>query len=209
MIFRPLPSKYMYMNNFYYLYKITNLINKKYYIGVHSTNNLDDGYMGSGKLILKAIEKYGNKNFKKEILEWFNTEEEMYKKEIEIVNEEFVNDKTNYNVKLGGPANFYYVNKNKLNHKKNQHLIHANKLKSDPEYRKRFVEKMKNALSKEKRLEYSKRMKENNCNRNRFWISNDFYKKSKMVTQEQFDVLLNQNWYKGVKYRKNRYSNPT
>ena len=36
-----------------------------------------------------------------------------------------------------------------------------------------------------------------------------FYKKSKMVTQEEFDILSNQNWYKGVKYRKNRYANPT
>ena len=44
---------------YYYLYKITNLINNKFYIGVHETDNINDGYMGSGRAIRAAIEKYG------------------------------------------------------------------------------------------------------------------------------------------------------
>jgi hypothetical protein len=48
---------------FYYFYKITNKINGKYYYGVHSTNNIEDGYMGSGVVITKAYEKYGIGNF--------------------------------------------------------------------------------------------------------------------------------------------------
>lgn len=49
----------------FYIYKVTNIINGKYYIGQHRTKKLNDGYLGSGTNIIRAIKKYGKENFKK------------------------------------------------------------------------------------------------------------------------------------------------
>lgn len=85
-----------------YLYKITNLINGKFYYGIHTTSNLDDNYMGSGTNINKAYEKYGINNFKKEILEFFDTRELAALREREIVNEYLIKNPNCYNIILGG-----------------------------------------------------------------------------------------------------------
>lgn len=40
-------------SKYYFIYKTTNLINSKIYIGQRSTNKIDDGYLGSGVILLK------------------------------------------------------------------------------------------------------------------------------------------------------------
>lgn len=90
-----------------YFYCITNKENGKYYYGVHETNNLDDGYMGSGKRLNYAKEKYGIENFEKEILEFFDTYEEALDFEAEIVTEELVLDENCYNLRKGGSGGFF------------------------------------------------------------------------------------------------------
>ena len=92
---------------FYTVYKITNEVNGKHYIGMHQTTNLDDDYMGSGKRIRAAIQKHGPENFKKEILFVFNNEEAMRQKEQELV----VLSEDSYNLCEGGKGGFGYLNR--------------------------------------------------------------------------------------------------
>lgn len=91
---------------FYTVYKTTNSINGRFYIGKHKTKNIDDGYLGSGFLLKKAIEKYGIGAFKKEILKICETEQEMNFVEKELV----VISKESYNLKFGGEGGFDYIN---------------------------------------------------------------------------------------------------
>lgn len=104
------------MKTYYYLYKITNLVNAKIYVGVHRTQNLDDGYMGSGKVINRAIENHGIGNFRKDILEFFDTAEAMYAREKEVVTDEFLLREDTYNLRRGGNGGFDFINTNKLNY---------------------------------------------------------------------------------------------
>ena len=104
---------------FYLVYKITNTVNDKFYIGCHKTKDKNDGYMGSGKLIKKAIEKYGVENFRKEILAECSTVEEMFEKEKELV---VLNEKS-YNLKYGGDGGFDFINDKRLNNRIGNYLL--------------------------------------------------------------------------------------
>jgi hypothetical protein len=97
---------------FYTIYQITNNTNGKVYIGKHQTSDLNDGYMGSGKLILEAVRKYGEESFTKDILHICSSEEEMNAKEQEIVTPEFCERKDTYNLCPGGHGGFGYINNN-------------------------------------------------------------------------------------------------
>lgn len=86
----------------YTVYKTTNLINGRWYIGVHKRRYKKDSYIGSGDLIREAIKKYGKSNFVNEILFTYDTATEAYDKERELVTEDVIKDKMSYNIKLGG-----------------------------------------------------------------------------------------------------------
>lgn len=93
----------------YTIYKTTNLVNQKIYLGLHrcpsNCRHLKNGsckYYGSGTVLANAIKKYGKQNFSKEVLFVFETKEEALQKEVELITEEFVASDGNYNRTVGG-----------------------------------------------------------------------------------------------------------
>ena len=87
---------------YYCIYKITNLLNGKMYIGKHMTSDIEDGYMGSGIIIKNAIKKYGKENFRKEWLMFCEDEDEMNYMERVFVDQTWVDRSDTYNMALGG-----------------------------------------------------------------------------------------------------------
>ena len=135
---------------FYTVYQITNLLDGKIYIGKHQTKKLDDGYMGSGKVLRHAVKKYGVENFKKEILHVFATEAEMNIKEAELVTEDFISRGNTYNLCPGGKGGWGYLNSFEGLEKRKDALKkwqqdgsrkHSEKIANDLDYRDDFVAK--------------------------------------------------------------------
>lgn len=126
---------------YHFTYKTTNLINQKIYIGVHSTNNLEDGYIGSGIFnqidtkhfkqigFIGAVTKYGYGNFKREILEHFETSKAAFESEKEIVTTEFCNRKDTYNIALGGRGGNLFITLTE-EQKENRRLQVSNQFKT-------------------------------------------------------------------------------
>lgn len=116
------------MRDIYIVYKTTNIINNKFYIGIHKTKDINDDYYGSGVCINAAIQKYGKQNFKREILHVFSNRKDAIRKEIELVTEDLVENPMCYNVNLGGRGGFHHIRKqNKHTSCKGRRVIH-NKL---------------------------------------------------------------------------------
>lgn len=99
---------------YYMIYETINLVNNKKYRGAHSCKNMNDGYLGSGKLLKKAIGKYGIHNFERKILIMCSSLEEMYRQESVYVDADWVNDPNTYNLKVGGEGGWDYIQNNGL-----------------------------------------------------------------------------------------------
>jgi len=211
---------------FHTIYKITNIINGKIYIGKHSCIDIDDTYMGSGKYIKNAIRKYGIENFKKEILFVLETEEEAYKIESEIVNEDFLKRNDVYNIIKGGDS-FESINSNiELRTEKNRRaaismnkiiwndkeFISRNKermIKQNKELHSNGILKAPDWTGKKHKDETKKKIGEKNseCQRGEknsqygtCWIYHNEYG-NKKIKKEELDEYLKYDWIKGRKIK--------
>jgi hypothetical protein len=188
----------------YTIYKTVNLINGKYYIGAHSTHNINDDYLGSGRAIQAAIKKYGKHNFKKSIIYICSSEEEMFLKEKEIINEQIINDINSYNMTFGGKGGWSHIDvsgsKNPMKNPKIKEKVRES-WKANPNNRLKTLNNLKKATEKaretnlgKKRSEHSEWMKQN---------------RSKIYNREKVKESMNKNHYvlispNGVEYITNR-----
>ena len=136
---------------YHYIYKITQKKTGAYYMGRHTTKNLNDGYFGSGTLISALVDMLGKDDFVKEILEFLPNYNELKAREKEIVNEDLLKDPLCLNKQLGGEGGGGFWNEEhskKFLEAGKQGL--ANKWKTDEE----FIEKMKAHSSRNFKLRH-------------------------------------------------------
>jgi hypothetical protein len=211
----------------HYLYKTTCLITNRYYIGMHSTCNLDDGYMGSGKRLRRSIRKHGKENHVKEILEFFDTRELLIEAEKKAITPDMIKDTNCMNLMGGGKGGYvsieHYETISKMYGKINGG-IHADKMKNDLEYRKQNLDRLSpkerwgDSIYRGKMLKYldwtgkkhSDETKELLCEIRKgtgigeknsqygtCWITKDGA--NKKIKKEDLDSYLNEGWVKGRK----------
>ena len=91
---------------YHFIYKTINLLSGRYYVGMHSTDDLNDGYLGSGTLLRRSIKKYGKENFKIEILEFLDSRKALVAREKEVISLQEIAKKDCMNLKVGGEGGF-------------------------------------------------------------------------------------------------------
>lgn len=161
------------------IYKTTNSLNNRFYFGMHSTMNIDDGYLGSGRRIKAEVKKYGKENFVKEILEYLPTREALCERETEIVCETLLMDPLCLNLKLGGEGGWHVVNQ-------------GNKSS-------RFSGKMHTSCTKLQMSisQQGKQKGEKNSQYGTFWVTNEL--KSIKIQKDLLDEYLTAGFKRGRK----------
>lgn len=195
---------------YHFIYKTINILSGRYYIGMHSTDNLEDGYLGSGNRVKLAIRKHGKENFKREILEFCENREELRKREANIITLEEIAKKECMNLAVGGEGGVTDSGGPKA---------FAKKVKEDKEFgdkiKATLVENVKKAHkngnvkynnftnknhSQETKLLMSESSKgqgigETNSQYGTCWITKDGL--NKKIKKEELETYLNEGWVKG------------
>jgi group I intron endonuclease len=202
---------------YHYIYKTTNLLSGKYYLGMHSTNNLEDGYMGSGRRLRRSINKYGKDNHKVEILEFVDTRDKLKEREEEIVNLNEIAKEDCMNLVVGGGGGFTVeiqsmggkttsekykdeqVNWGKKGGKNN---IKKNGYQILLDNRKDWTGRKHSEETKKLMSEASKGQGSGKANSQygTCWITNGV--EAKKIKKEELNTYISQGWEKGRKKRK-------
>jgi hypothetical protein len=206
---------------YHFIYKTTNLLSGKYYIGMHSSDDLEDGYLGSGKRLRYSINKHGAENHVREILEFADSREGLKKREEEIVSLNEIAKEKCMNLKVGGVGGLsgkkHYDNFTKAgieNFNKGKEKRHKKMLieREKPEYRKNmsnslfeyFENNNGNFSGKQHTEETKKLMSESkkgigkgdkNSQYGTCWITRDG--ENKKIKKQELDSFTQKGWEKG------------
>ncbi len=133
---------------YHYIYRTTCVVTGKFYVGMHSTDNLQDGYLGSGKILGYSRCKHGDESHRLEILEMCGSRGELRQREREIVNEELLADPLNMNLKYGGEGG-WTAQASRCGGSKSgaKNGVKHRELMSDPKYAKMVSTRIKDGLS--------------------------------------------------------------
>lgn len=199
----------------------TNLVNGKRYIGKHKATKFQVAYKGSGKLLRKAIKKYGIKNFKVELLETCETYEELNQKEQEYIKlYNAMESDMFYNIHHGGGGGdiAYYMSSDAMTKIRKDHAKYMkDKYKKHPEYWDHVgpkiggtrSEKTKTGISNAQKRYWSSvsdEVKHERLSRSaktrctgRIWVTDGVIEK--FIKPEDFEVYAKDNYYKGRLFR--------
>ena len=213
---------------YHYIYKTTCSVTNRYYIGMHSTDDLDDGYLGSGKRLWNSINYHGKENHVKEILEFCENRQLLSEREADIVNSQLLSEELCMNLKTGGhgggkiwseehmrvfskAGNAEFIRKlredsdfrESISKQTTEHNIRLHKegVLTKPNYDwngKNHTEESKLKMSESKKGKYCG---EENSVYGRKWMYKEGVK-SKMVKKEEIDIHLNNGWLFGKKNKK-------
>lgn len=132
---------------YHFIYKTTNQLNGKYYYGMHSTDDLNDGYMGSGKRLRYSINKYGKENHMREIIEYLPNRKSLAEREREIINLNEIAKKDCLNLMIGGKGGFISDEQQKHRSSCANKKLHE-KRKNDLAFDKRYRSKLSESTTK-------------------------------------------------------------
>lgn len=212
------PKKY------HFIYKTACINTGRFYIGMHSTDKMEDGYIGSGQRLWHSIRYHGRENHKIEILEFCQDRKSLSIREREIVNEDLLGNSNCLNLCLGGEIGFTdnqrskgAINANNKNWKdpdyaKKMKLVSSkvmNNLWKDQEISKRLLEGASKSFKGKTHTEETRRKigeknsktqtGELNSQFATCWIHNTERKINRRIKKEEIEKYLQEGWEFGMK----------
>jgi hypothetical protein len=200
---------------YHFIYKTTNILSGKYYIGMHSTDNLEDGYLGSGRRLKYSINKYGVDNHIREILEFCDSRESLKQREKDVVNLNEIAKEECMNMCVGGEGRVFSIEESRKGAITTNNL--RKELSKDDEWFNKLCDNIKLSLkrinfnhktfegkthSKESKELISEKMKnkgigKTNSQYNTCWVTKDGT--NKKIKKEDLETYLKNGWVKGRK----------